>query len=96
MISGPGAEKLAVSGNAKDRVFHVTGGNVTISGLTITNGDASGNVLGGGGIYNDHSTLTVDNSTISGNLADQGGGICNDGQVGGGSYATDTRQQNQR
>src|SRR5438034_9132612 len=38
-ISGPGAEKLAVSGNAKDRVFHVTGGNVTISGLTITNGD---------------------------------------------------------
>src|SRR5438132_7839156 len=69
-ISGPGAENLAVNGNAKNRVFHVTGGNVTISGLTITNGDASGNVLGGGGIYNDHSTLTVDNSTISGNLAD--------------------------
>ena len=82
-MSGPGAENLAVNGNAKDRVFHVTGGNVTISGLTITNGDASGNLLGGGGIYNDHSTLTVNNSTISGNLAGQGGGICNDGQLSG-------------
>jgi hypothetical protein len=82
-ISGPGAENLAVNGNAKSRVFHLTGGNVTISGLTITNGDASGNPLGGGGIYNDYSTLTVNNSTISGNLAGQGGGICNDGQAGG-------------
>jgi hypothetical protein len=81
-ISGPGAENLAVNGNAKDRVFHVTGENVTISGLTITNGNATGNGLGGG-IYNDHSTLTVNNSTISGNLAGQGGGICNDGQLSG-------------
>src|SRR4029077_19958267 len=81
-IAGPGAENLAVNGNAKSGVFHVTGGNVTISGLTITNGNARGNGLGGG-IYNDHSTLTVNNSTISGNLAGQGGGICNDGQLSG-------------
>jgi hypothetical protein len=78
-IAGPGAENLAVNGNAKSGVFHVTGGNVTISGLTITNGIASGNGVGGG-IYNDHSTLTVNNSTISGN---QGGGIGNDGQTNG-------------
>ena len=85
-ISGPGAENLAVNGNAKDRVFHVTGENVTISGLTITNGDASGNPLGGGGIYNDHSTLTINNCAISGNHTDkQGGGIYNDGS---GSSAT--------
>src|SRR5438552_17389760 len=38
-ISGPGANNLAIDGNAKNRVFHVTGGNVTISGLTITNGN---------------------------------------------------------
>src|SRR5438046_482619 len=31
-ISGPGAENLAVNGNATSGVFHVTGGNVTISG----------------------------------------------------------------
>jgi hypothetical protein len=79
-ISGPGAENLAVNGNAKNRVFHVTGGNVTISGLTITNGNASG-IQRGGGIYNDHSTLTVNNSTINGNVA--GGGIYNDGQSSG-------------
>jgi hypothetical protein len=78
-ISGPGAENLAVNGNAKSGVFHVTGGNVTISGLTITNGNASGNGVGGG-IYNDHSTLTVNNSTITGNVS---GGIGNDGQANG-------------
>jgi hypothetical protein len=78
-ISGPGAENLAVNGNAKSRVFHVTGENVTISGLTITNGNVSGL---GGGIYNDHSTLTVNDCTISGNSG-EGGGICNDGQLSG-------------
>ena len=72
MIAGPGAENLAVNGNAKSGVFHVTGGNVTISGLTVTNGNASG-IQCGGGIYNDHSTVTVNNSTISGNVANQGG-----------------------
>ena len=35
-ISGPGAENLAVNGNAKSTVFHVAPGEtVTISGLTI-------------------------------------------------------------
>ena len=81
-ISGPGAESLGVDGNAKSRVFHVTGGNVTISDLTITNGNAGG-IQFGGGIYNDHSTLTVNNSTIGGNVANQGGGIGNDGQASG-------------
>ena len=82
MISGPGAENLAVNGNGKNRVFHVNGGNVTISDLTITNGSAS-RIQCGGGIYNDHSTLTVNNSTITGNSASQGGGICNDGSANG-------------
>ena len=38
----------------------------------------------GGGIYNDHATLTLNNCTISGNTADQGsgGGIYNDGYGG--------------
>jgi hypothetical protein len=81
-IAGPGAENLVVNGNAKNRVFHVTGGNVTISGLTIINGSASG-ILLGGGIYNDHSTLTVNNCTINDNVANEGGGICNDGSANG-------------
>ncbi len=83
-IDGPGATNVAVNGNypnTTNRVFDIAPGLfVTISGLTITNGfDA-----GGGGIYNDHSMLTVSNCTISGNSAggNGGGGIYNDGQSG--------------
>jgi hypothetical protein len=83
-ISGPGAENLAVNGNANSRVFHVShvGGGVTISGLTITNGHASGNYPddSGGGIYNDHAVLTLNNCVIDGNYAAfWGSGIYNDG-----------------
>ena len=78
-ISGPGAENLVVNGNAKSRVFHVgPGGNVIISGLTITNGHATDS---GGGIYNDHAVLTLNNCVVADNSADLniGGGIHNDG-----------------
>ena len=52
-ISGPGADQLSVNGNAASRVFYIASGKtVTISGLTITNGNATGG--NGGGIYNDH------------------------------------------
>jgi hypothetical protein len=79
-ISGPGAENLAVNGNAKSTVFHVaSGGNVTISGLTIINGYTTGS---GGGIHNDHAALTLNNCTITGN---QGGGIYNDAENSGGA-----------
>ena len=57
-ISGPGSENLAVNGNNQSRVFHMTSGRtVTISGLTITNGHASGNfpANSGGAINNDHA-----------------------------------------
>src|SRR5207248_8677930 len=56
IISGPGADTLAVDGNAKSRVFYIASGRtVTISGLTITNGNTpSGS---GGGIYNDRAVL---------------------------------------
>jgi predicted outer membrane repeat protein len=86
-INGPGAANLAVNGNASSRVFHVgSGTTVTIAGLTITNGNVSFDV--GGGIFNDHATLTVTNCTVSGNSASYfgsggtGGGIFNDGEFG--------------
>jgi hypothetical protein len=80
-ILGPGAGVLAVDGNNASRVFHITNGIVSISGLAITNGDA-GIYYAGGGIYNDHGTLTLSNCTISGNLGSlEGGGIEN---LGGG------------
>src|SRR6266496_133247 len=61
-ISGPGADNLAVNGNATHRVFYIAPGNtVTISGLTITNGRATAgypdNV--GAGIDNEYAILSV-------------------------------------
>jgi N-acetylneuraminic acid mutarotase len=86
-ISGPGPENLAINGNNHSRVFHITSGRtVTISGLTITNGHASGNFPddSGGAIYNDHARLTVVNCAIEGNYAAHfGSGIYNDGHAGG-------------
>ena len=79
-ISGPGSESLAVNGNAKSRVFHIASDQtVTISGLTITNGHVSDS---GGGIYNDHAMLTLNDCTISDNSATDnlGGAIHNDGE----------------
>jgi hypothetical protein len=79
-ISGPGADSLAVNGNAKSTVFHIAQGEtVTMSGLTITNGHTGES---GGGIYNDHAVLTLSNCAITNNSAadNLGGGIHNDGE----------------
>src|SRR6476646_9788454 len=87
-IGGPGSDRLTVDGNHASRVFYVdVGVTATIAGLTITNGNAD-MIGGGGGIYNESSTLTVSNCTISGNSAPDafgvGGGIYNDVGFGNG------------
>jgi CSLREA domain-containing protein len=84
-ITGPGANRLrvqrsAASGTPNFRIFNIPSGsvNVTISGLTIANGNAS-SVSFGGGIDNaSTSTVSVTNCTLSGNQAGVGGGISND------------------
>jgi len=78
-VLGPGPVNLAVDGNTTNGVFHIGKGiTVSISSLTITNGS--------GGIYNDHSTLSVSNCAISGNtvanVLEGGGGIVNDAVLG--------------
>ena len=81
-ISGPGADVLAINGNATYRVFHIASGKiVTVSELNITNGNANKQpVPDGGGIYNDHATLTLTNCTITNNMAFRdGGGVHNAG-----------------
>ncbi len=80
-IDGPGTDLLTVrrdtGGNY--RILTVASGvTASISGLTITNGAADG-----GGISNS-GTLTVSNSTISGNTAifsGSGGGVLNSGTL---------------
>jgi|GEM_PF-7009365 len=41
-IVGPGSSRLTVSGNNAVRVFDVTSGMVTISGITVSNGYVNG------------------------------------------------------
>jgi PEP-CTERM motif len=85
-IAGPVDRNVTVSGNNASRVFDVgkTTRNVTLSGLTISNGSANGptnTTIQGGGIYN-AGTLTVSNSNLSYNTANNnGGGIANDGTL---------------
>jgi hypothetical protein len=74
-IDGAGADVLAVDGNAVSAVFQVIStGPVTISDLTITNGQGN---FGGGILNNTAASLTIVNSTIRGNIAPFGGGIYN-------------------
>ena len=78
-IDGTG-QSITISGNNNVRVMSVnSGANLTLRNLTIANGNA---IAGsGGGIYN-AGTVTVTNSTFSGNSAGlYGGGIFN--QSGG-------------
>ena len=76
-ITGPAAG-VTVSGGGASRVFQVDAGvTASISGLTITGGNAAtGN---GGGLDNDGGTVTLTNCTVSGNSAvsDGGGGLYN-------------------
>jgi len=79
-ILGPGANNLTVSGNGANGVF-VVGYDVTvtIAGLTIADGFAP---IGGGIYINPGSTVTVTNSTLSGNsVGEFGGGIYNAGTL---------------
>jgi hypothetical protein len=77
-IDGPGAGVLAIDGNNQARAFSIASGvKATIEGLTIKNGSSSY----AGGIDNG-GTLTVSNSTLSGNSASfSGGGIDNGGTL---------------
>ncbi len=68
-ITGPTAA-LTVSGNNASQVFSIkSGANASISGLTITGGQAKF----GGGVGND-GTLSLTDVTLSGNSATSGGG----------------------
>lgn len=91
-IIGPGANLLTLNGDSDNdgtgnsRIFNVDDGvasqrSVTISGLTLTRGNASGGPASGGAIFNTEN-LTVIRSTMSGNSANNGGGgIGNDGTL---------------
>jgi Bacterial Ig-like domain len=80
-----GSADITISGNEQYRVFLVdSGAKLTLSNLTVANGNSGFEDDGrGGGIYNGQGgTVTVSNSTLSGNSAGNGnggGGIYNGG-----------------
>lgn len=85
-IIGPGARNLTLSGGGTARIFNIPSGagSSKISGLTLTNGNASGS-NSGGGILNGAS-LSLSDCTLSGNVsAVHGGAIYNNGQNGNAS-----------
>ncbi len=68
-IKGQGAANTAVDGGAAGSVFIVNGGvTATIQDVTIRNGNNTLYPGGGGGIFNS-GTLTLCNSTLTGNEA---------------------------
>ncbi len=87
-IVGASARTTIVSGQNQSRVLAVTGGNATVSGVTLTAGNAAsaspsgqgGAVFVGGGVQ-----LTMTNSAVTasttGAAPNQGGGIYTDGTV---------------
>src|SRR6266478_4558035 len=92
VIGSDGGHKLVIHGNGATlqrstaggtpafRIFQIgTGADVTIDRLTIMNGNQKLTGGEGGGIDNFHATLTITNSTLSGNSATTGGGILNSG-----------------
>lgn len=90
-INGPGANLLTIKRNSVSnfRIFAVNPGiTANISGVTISNGFGSG-ATPGGGIYNDHGTVTITDCVISGNFG-PGAGIYNDGNTSGTASLTIT------
>lgn len=78
-IVGTRADLLTITGNGNDRVFNVLAGNtVTINGLTITGGNATGE----GGAISNAGDLTLDSVRIVDNVASTaGGGISSSGAL---------------
>ncbi len=112
-IEGPGADQLTVDGDGASRIFYIdpsvdgpAGGEVSISGLTLADGDSGSGP--GGAIRGFDTALTLSDAVVAGNEAGaKGGGVSlsngiitvldstfegNEATNGGGLYAraTDT------
>jgi hypothetical protein len=86
-ITGAGARQTTISGTGQSRVFDITSGTVSISGVTVTGGDGVGTPGGtagpGGGILvAGGGTLTLADSTVTGNQT-MGAGAGSGIQAGG-------------
>jgi len=78
-IQGQSRDTTTIDGSGAGRVIRITAGySVTIRHVTISGGNQTGYVQGGGGLWNS-GTLTLSNCIVSNNYAEpMGGGIYND------------------
>ena len=74
-IQGNGAASTVFDGDALSSVFQTELYTVSLSNLTIRNGDSHGMPPWGGGIVAFGTSLALDGVTLSGNSADYGGGL---------------------
>ncbi len=81
-IRGAGTQQVILDAAHLDRIFHVLPeGALTLSQLSLRNGETSGGGDSGGGIFNE-GTLTVTDCILSDNLAGgRGGALYNVGQA---------------
>ena len=79
-IAGPGAERFTISANAASRIFNFDDANnsknslVTISGLTLTGGNATGGGNGHGGAIRSRESLHLEDLVLTDNNAQFDGG----------------------
>jgi hypothetical protein len=91
-IIGSGA--TIAGNNSNFRIILIAGaagGSLTLNGITVTGGNASGQqppASFGGGIFNFAGTLTLNQSTVTGNMAAGAGGGIASGTMGPGPGAT--------
>ncbi len=91
-IVGPGSGTLTVQRNTTAvlgfRIFSVSSGaTVTISDLTLANGQIDSGTTGGGAIYVQNGTLNLEDSIVKGNTAPRGGAV----RIASGSTLNATR-----
>ena len=76
-ISGPGALLLTISGSNRQQIFNIgTNGNVSICGLTLTDGRA-----GNGGAIQNNGMLALTNDKILSSSGAAGGAVHNTGSL---------------
>ncbi len=82
-ILGTGSSNTIINANGIDRVFHVlgSGGQLTLSNLTVTGGYAGTGSGGGLLVATSANQLTLNSVVVSGNSATNGAGIDNAGTL---------------